>query len=279
MADTFGCSNLVDLTTYQTFTSRSILSDLLAWISPELRGKILNCVVEKKKQNTSAHLFHIFKTSFDSLRSGLKTHLDNKQVDVLSYNNLVLALVTKTLAQAQKLVGYSKEGGYLPLFVIFETREQLGVKTSEYIGNILVPRITHPPLGILESPTTFKSLVEAISLYSGVVSSLTPSVVAKHVSIVNADPSCFTRPIVEFAKSPASTSFIYHTLPNMHEADFGYGKPAWISPIKLFRSNAVVLMPCKDADNGIVVDLTAYPAAIDGIFKNEFWNDIAKLVY
>ncbi|KAJ2695820.1 hypothetical protein H4R19_005807 [Coemansia spiralis] len=68
-------------------------------------------------------------------------------------------------------------------------------------------------------------------------------------------------------------------MPDMYKADFGLGRPEWVSPIQPFRANAALLLTPHDAADGVDVFLTAFPKAMDEVLKNEFWNSIAELIY
>ncbi|KAJ2000376.1 hypothetical protein GGI04_004177 [Coemansia thaxteri] len=271
----------VDALTRQTFTGFSLLAELLAWISPALRGRILSMIVARQK--AEAHLFHVSKAAFASLHEAVGKALPDSYA--ISDNELLLSLITKTLAQSQALASGTSarikpdSKAELPVAVIFEVREQLGMTSTNYAGNILMPLITSTPLTMLESPTTAESLAAMINNYSETVNSVDSGLVASHVEMVNSRSSCFTRPIVRFARSKTAMSFVYDIMPDMYEADFGSGRPAWVSPIEPFRANAVLLLTSRDTTDGVDVFMTAYPDVMKEVLRNEFWCDFAKLIY
>ncbi|KAJ2907730.1 hypothetical protein GGI21_003596, partial [Coemansia aciculifera] len=252
----------IDELTRKTFTGFSLIAELLAWISPKLRGRLLSMAIAR--QNTEAHLFHVSKASLESLRTTISALLP--EAGDIADNELILSVAAKTLAQAQSLatgVGASptkKEGATLPVAVIFEVREHLNMTFKNYTGNLLFPVITTTPLKMLETPTTPESLAAMISNFSETVNGVDPGLVASYVDMVMPRPSCFTRPIVRFLGSKTATSFVYDLMPDMYEADFGNGRPEWVSPIEPFRANAVLLLTNRDTTNGMDVFMTAYPS-------------------
>ncbi|KAI9503057.1 hypothetical protein GGI25_003503 [Coemansia spiralis] len=270
----------LDDTTHYTFTKFRLLAELFAWISPKLRGYILSKIVEKQK--AESHLFHISQSSFESLRALVSQHLpDNKDVTI---NHLLLALVTKTLAQAQAAASNKNSGNrstedVLPVAVIFETRKQLLLESNSYIGNALMPKIALKPLVELESPTTAESLATTVYGYKELVNNIDAPLVASFIDAVWQIPSCFTRPIVRFARSKTAASFVYDIMPNMYEADFGYGRPVWVSPIEPFRANATLLLTGRNPNDGVDVFLTAYPEVMKEILANKFWASVAAKTY
>ncbi|KAJ2490912.1 hypothetical protein IWW37_002691 [Coemansia sp. RSA 2050] len=271
----------VDALTRQTFTGFSVIAELLAWISPKLRGRLLSVIIARQK--AEAHLFHVSKASLESLRTTIGALV--LEAATISDSELMLSVAVKTLAQSQALatgVGASpakKDTATLPVAIIFEVREQLNMTLKNYAGNILLPIITSTPLKMLETPTTPESLATMISNFSEPVNSVDPGLVASHIEMVTPLPSCFTRPIARFAGSKTALSFVYDVMPDMYEANFGNGRPSWVSPIEPFRANAVLLLTSQDTTDGMDVFMTAYPSVMKEILKNEFWSDFAKLIY
>ncbi|KAJ2822816.1 hypothetical protein FBU31_004480 [Coemansia sp. 'formosensis'] len=271
----------VDALTHQTFTGFSLIAELLAWLSPKLRGRLLSMVIARQK--AEAHLFHVSKASLESLRTTIGALLP--EAAAIPNSELLLSVTAKTLAQSQALAtgagasSTKKDTATLPLAVIFEVREYLNLTFKNYSGNALVPLITSTPLKMLETPTTPESLVTMISNFSKTVDSVDPGLVASHIEMVMPRPSCFTRPIARFAGNKTAMSFVYDLMPDMYEADFGNGRPSWVSPIEPFRANAVLLLTSHDNTDGIDVFLTAYPSVMKEVLKNEFWCDFAKLIY
>ncbi|KAJ2055560.1 hypothetical protein GGI17_006607 [Coemansia sp. S146] len=271
----------VDTLTRQTFTGFSFIAELLAWLSPKLRGRLLSMIIARQK--AEAHLFHVSKASLESLRTTIGALLP--EAAAIPDSELMLSVAAKTLAQSQALatgVGASstkKDTATLPVAIIFEVREQLNMTFKNYAGNILLPLITSTPLKMLETPTTPESLATMISNFSKAVNSVDPGLVASHIDMVTPRPSCFTRPIARFASSKTATSFVYDLMPDMYEADFGNGRPSWVSPIEPFRANAVLLLTSRDTTDGMDVFMTAYPSVMKEVLNNEFWCEFAKLIY
>ncbi|KAJ2459771.1 hypothetical protein GGF42_001266 [Coemansia sp. RSA 2424] len=271
----------VDELTHKTFTGFSFIAELLAWLSPKLRGWLLSTVIERQK--AEAHLFHISKASLESLRTTVSALLP--EAGAITDSELILSAAVKTLAQSQALAtgtGASpakKDGATLPVAIIFEVREQLSMTLTNYAGNVLLPIITVTPLKMLETPTTPESLATMVSNFSVAVNSVDPGLAASHIEMVTPRPSCFTRPIAQFVTSKTATSFVYDLMPDMYEADFGNGRPSWVSPIEPFRANAVLLLTSRDTTDGLDVFMTSYPSVMEEVLKNEFWCDFAKLIY
>ncbi|KAJ2233160.1 hypothetical protein IWW45_004412 [Coemansia sp. RSA 485] len=279
---------LVHKKTEKTFTKFSLLAEILARISPELRGYIISKVVERQKAET--HIFHISRASLELLQKSVSAHIPDNSTPTI--NELVLSLATKTMAQAQKMVKKSRSCAWISLFkgiinkkrilpvaVIFEARKQMGLTDKLYAGNVLIPKIVCSDLDQLESMTTEESLAELVAEFGQATCELTPSYIASHINMVDPLPTSFARPLARFIGHKSAMSFVYDVMPDMYKADFGHGRPAWVSPIKPFRANAVLLLTHKDATDGLDVFMSVYPEVMQEVFKNKFWTDIAKLIY
>ncbi|KAJ2380942.1 hypothetical protein GGI23_007690, partial [Coemansia sp. RSA 2559] len=251
----------VDGTTEKVFTTSSIMSEWLAWVSPKTRAYLQNLVVKRQKART--HLFHFSQESYESIKGKLREHLPNDHD--ITINQLLLALTTKTLSQAHLAVESEKskswfninicknEENVLPIGVVFETRKQLEIPPKSYIGNVLMPKIVLKPLSELEETSTTETLAKTIAGFDEVASDVSAPLVASFVDMVNSRPSSFTRPVMNFVFHRSAMTFIYDVMPDMYAADFGFGPPAWVSPIELFRANAVLLLTPKDSKDGVDV--------------------------
>ncbi|KAJ1822545.1 hypothetical protein LPJ56_000700 [Coemansia sp. RSA 2599] len=271
----------------KTFTKFSILAELMAWISPEMRGHIISRTVEGQKAET--HIFHISRASLDSLKKSVSEHLLDSSELVI--NEIVLSLALKTMAQSQQKVearsgsllkslwNFFFKSSYLPIAVIFDTREQLGLADKLYTGNVLVPKIIYSDKNKMESRTTDESLAEVITYFEPLTRDLSASYVASHIDMVSSRPTSFARPMARFLFHRNAISFVYDVMPNMYKADFGHGKPTWVSPIKPFRANAVLLLTHKDPTDGIDVFMSVYPEVMKEVLQNKAWTDVAKLIY
>ncbi|KAJ2718699.1 hypothetical protein GGI07_005635 [Coemansia sp. Benny D115] len=276
----------IDAETSDTFQGFSILAEWAAWISPQWRGTIISKVVER--QNTETHIFHVSRVALQRLRDELSEYVSD--IDNVADNDLILSLATKTMAQSQRIVEERAKGivhtgimeprdGVLPMAIIFEVRDHLGLSDKHYLGNVLIPKIKYTPLRELESPTDSKSMSRMLAEYSHITKRLTPAQIATHADMVIPYPSSFAKPIVRFLGHKSALSFVYDIMPNMYVADFGEGTPVWVSPIQPFRANATLLLTPKDPTDGVDVFLTAFPDVMKEVFKNEYFVDYAKCIY
>ncbi|KAJ1733901.1 hypothetical protein LPJ61_001334 [Coemansia biformis] len=259
------------------YTSHSYLADWFAWISPNTRGYLLDKVIGR--QHAATHLFHVSAAAIESLRASLREHLP--EADEISVNELLLSLTTKTLVQAQQTAGCGDGKGQttLPIAVIFETRKLLNLTRQDYIGNVLMPKLTIRSVEDLTLPTSTETLAKMITINSETARDVSAPLFGSFVDMVLGQPSSFTRPVVRYVRSKSAISFVYDTMPDMYEADFGNGRPEWVSPIEPFRANATLLLTPRDTTDGVDVFLTALPKAMEEVLKNEFWMSIAKLIY
>ncbi|KAJ2785444.1 hypothetical protein H4R18_000527 [Coemansia javaensis] len=258
------------------FSDSTYMSEWFSWISPKLRGYILSKVTGR--QHAEAHLFHVSAATFESLRTALREHVPG--IDDLPVNEILYALVSKTLVQSQILAGYGGKGGATTMIaVVFELRKVLGLDHKDFIGNVLMPKLTLQSTEELGQPTSAETLAQTINANADIVRSVSAPQVGSFVDMVLAQPSAFTRPVVRYLPNKTAISFVYDLMPNMYEADFGYGRPEWVSPIEPFRAHACLLLTPRDPTDGFDVFLTAFPDVMKEVLKNEYWTDVAQLIY
>ncbi|KAJ2796348.1 hypothetical protein H4R21_004752 [Coemansia helicoidea] len=263
--------------TQETLGAHSYLADLVAWISPTLRGYLLDKVVSRQRAET--HLFHVSAASIQSLRESLREHVAD--IDGVSVNELLLSLTTKTLVQSQQLAGCTDGRGQktIPIAVIFEARKLLNQENAEFIGNVLMPKLTLQSIEDLALPTSAETLAKTMAGNSETARNFDAPLFGSFVDLVGGAPASFARPVVRYVRSKSAISFVYDIMPDMYKADFGLGRPEWVSPIQPFRANATLLLTPRDAADGVDVFLTAYPKAMEEVLKNEYWTSVAQLIY
>ncbi|KAJ2233161.1 hypothetical protein H4R99_000381 [Coemansia sp. RSA 1722] len=277
----------VNSETKETFTKFSLLAELFAWISPKVRGHIASKVV--KRQNAETHLFHVSYAALDSLRQSIGEHVSD--VSKVTDSDLIMALTTKIIVQAQqktkkgngktKTISRLLDHGNdkLPLAVVFEVRDRLGMADINYVGNALIPKILLKSVKDLQTPVTFKYLGQTVTDFGDITHDLSAPYIASHIDMIMPRPSSFTRPLARFITEKDALTYIYDLTPNMYEVDFGAGKPCWVSPIQPFRVNLTQLLTSKDPNEGVDVFISLYPGVMKEVLNNEFWNKVAKIIY
>ncbi|KAJ2365264.1 hypothetical protein H4S01_003346 [Coemansia sp. RSA 2610] len=288
----------LDTETVRVYTESSLIADWLAWLSPVMRGRVLSRA--KFSSNVVSHTFRVSRDALAELRARVCAHLDELDVNV-DDTHVLAALVSKMVAQAHAkcreqheqsrsmfaalaswlvgLVSGSETKSSQSLNLLADVRHGLDIVEHNYMGNGLIPHNAQCPLELLETPTTAKSLADATSIVSRVYAGADAPRVASFIDMISAEPSCFTRPMVYFARNPTSLVITNETGFKLYAADFGDGLPEWVCTIPSFVANFIGFLPSPPSSTDIIVNITLKQPVMQHVLKNEFWRDLATIVY
>ncbi|KAI8319062.1 transferase family protein [Martensiomyces pterosporus] len=256
----------------------SLFAAWLAWLSPNMRGRVLNKASTMVDSQT--RLFHISSGMLDQMRSSVRPFVP-EEIRV-SDNDLVVALVARTIAQAQNAnaLANSTKGwrscatAAQTVSLVVDIRHRLGISNANYTGNALMSQAFNTPLDHMEAPTNPENLAEMVAKVRRTVDNIDAPLIHEFIDMINSQPSCFTRPMTFAATHPASLLFSNQTRFRMYEADFGDGKPAWVSLPPKFGVNIVALMPCRDKD-GVNIYMTTTTPDMEHILLDTYWCHVA----
>ncbi|KAJ1792652.1 hypothetical protein LPJ62_000709 [Coemansia sp. RSA 2167] len=281
--------------TVNVYTGFSPLAEWLAWLSPNTRGNVLSKA--KFSSNVVSHTFRVPQQSLESLRKKVCVHVDDLELKV-DATHVLAALISKMVAQAHKKCEQNDQSaGMISTLVGWVSRAVFGAETSQslnlladvrhglniadqgYMGNGLIPHNTQCSLSVLETPTDAETLAAATCIVSKIYSNADGPLVASFIDMLLARPSCFTRPMVYLARHPKSLVITNETGFKLYKADFGDGLPEWVCTIPSFVANFIGFLPSPPNSSDIVVNITLKEPVMKHIVSNEFWRDLATIVY
>ncbi|KAI8318828.1 hypothetical protein GQ54DRAFT_320892 [Martensiomyces pterosporus] len=284
----------LDATMSSVFAQPSLLSRWLAWISPETRGSMLGFFTSLKRSET--HVFHIADSTLETLRSSVREFVPEGVH--LSDNDLLVALLSKTYAQAQRSA--KERGGNVfaralgsvgsavlgRLFgaeehqaagMACDIRPRIGIADKNYIGCPQIMPLISNSLDDLLTPTTAESLVDIASNVRKCVRSLDAPYVGTLIDKIEAMPSSFVQPTIYLAERPNSLLVSNQTRFRMFETDFGDGCQEWVAFIKE-TPGFVILMPCPPPMKGVNVSMCVETSVLRELLVNEFWMGTASQI-
>ncbi|KAI8317997.1 hypothetical protein GQ54DRAFT_300942 [Martensiomyces pterosporus] len=284
----------LDATTNDIFTQSSLISQWLAWMSPETRGGMAAFLLSLG--NIETHVFHINDSTLKMLRSTVGEHVPEGVR--MSDNDVLVALLSKTYAQA--LHSAKEKGGNVftrvvgsigaaALGLLFGTernqatgmacdiRPRIGIADRNYIGcPLMVPFISNP-LDDLLTPTTAESLARIASSVRKLVDSLDAPYVGAFIDAVDSVSSSSVHLAVNPQKHPAALFTSNQTRFRMFEADFGDGCQEWVIFVQ-GRPGGVILMPCPPPMKGVNMSMCIEAPIFKEILANNFWMSTASQI-
>ncbi|KAJ1958635.1 hypothetical protein EC988_000186 [Linderina pennispora] len=262
------------------YTTPTIPATFLAWLSPNSRGRILDKAMNMI--SADGHTFLVTRQKLDSLRQQVLRHVSSGMR--VSDNDLLTALIAKTMAQAQKstqtmfgrLLNRETEQG---IALICDIRHRIGMADIDYSGNALTSQSILNRLEQVEMPTTIESLATIVESVRRAVDDLDAPLIAGFIDLINLHPTGFTRPMAYAASHRANLLVSNQTRFRMYDADFGHGAPALVTPIPIFVANVIAFMPSPPPSKDVRVFVSAESAVMQAFLTNEFCSSILELMY
>ncbi|KAJ2457082.1 hypothetical protein GGI02_006177, partial [Coemansia sp. RSA 2322] len=218
----------------------SLAADLLAWISPEWRGRILSFFAAMG--NVEAHVFHVSKESLEDVRRSLSCFVPS---DIrLSDNDLIASLASMTIVSGQhkatsggilsrlmsvgsRILGRNKAARDHVTFLIADMRHRLGIENSGYTGNCAMSQLVVNSLQRMQAPSTLEAHAQVACRVRAAVRDFDSPYISQFVDSMSKQPSCFTRPLVYAITHPDKVFISNQSRFPLYKPDFGFGIPAW----------------------------------------------------
>ncbi|KAJ1955028.1 hypothetical protein GGI12_005658, partial [Dipsacomyces acuminosporus] len=272
------------------YTTPSLIASWLAWLSPKTRGHVLSKLMMMTK--AEGHLFFISNEALDALRQQVAEHCPADMR--ISYNDLLVSLVAKLIAQAKKShqeetskgivrrildwFSTAKKPSVQSLSLAVDVRHRIGITHENYTGNAQIAQVMHNTLQELEKPTSASTLATVAQVVRNAVNGITSPMIAEFINMCSSDPTRFTRPMVFSAQNPNAILISNQTRFKMYDPDFGAGKPLLATPLPNFVPNMAAFMPTTNAD-GVNVFLSTAVEEMKYILNNDFWAERTQLIF
>ncbi|KAI0391965.1 transferase family protein [Xylariaceae sp. FL0594] len=283
----------IDSLSESLYSTPNFLCDTLAWLAPTTLGKLLSKLGSLSKGE--AHFFHISKSTLESLRVSASQHIPAGSR--LSNNDLLVALLSKTYVQSQpqpepKAGWFTAAPNPAEDFFVrvpCDARPRLGggdEKMSDdevFTGNFLIPMFVRSRIAELATPSTPETLASAALIVRQTIGSIDAALVSGFHDVISRYPSGHMRPLA-FASRNQTTSMVTTSQVGfgIYEADFGSGRPGFVSLTSVFEGSYTLVAILETApyqEKGVNVLITSNKVAIGNILKNEFWRETATLLW
>ncbi|KJK79837.1 hypothetical protein H634G_04076 [Metarhizium anisopliae BRIP 53293] len=269
------------------YATANFLCDAMTWLSPVHLGRLLGKLGSLSPPG-QAHLFHITQQTLDSLQKSSQENLP-EQVARLSTNDLLVALVGRTYVQSQKQP-VPRAGWFSPapppethfsVRIPCDARPRLGMKHN-FTGNLLMPVLMRDTMEDYGQETTAASLARSALQVRRCVGDVDAALVSGYHDVLCQHPTSYMRPLA-FAASHTTTSMVATSQVRfgLYDADFGFGKPAFVSLTPLFEGTYTMaaFLPPPPGKDGVYILLTTNKDAMAGVVENDFWRQTCELVW
>ncbi|KAJ1959284.1 hypothetical protein GGI12_004415, partial [Dipsacomyces acuminosporus] len=280
----------VDDRVLDIYRTPNAVASWLAWLSPKWRARLSSKISLIYKGE--GHMYYISNRTLDSLRQQVSGHCPAGMR--ISHNDLLVALCSKVVAQAKKAhqeeasngiaskvlgrLSASKKPTTQAIAIIVDTRHRIGITHENYTGNSIITQVIYNPLEQSELPTTPSSLASMAQAVRNSVDSIDIPMIAGFITMCNADPKCFARPLVHSALNENFLVLTNQVRFRVYDTDFGSGRPVFVTPPPDYVPDVVEFLPTPNSD-GTYIHLCTAPKEMKHVLSNEFWNKHTQLIF
>ncbi|KAI8318803.1 transferase family protein [Martensiomyces pterosporus] len=268
------------------FAHPSLFSKWLACVSPQTRGRILSLLTSLTKSET--HVFHMADSTLETLRSSVREFMPGGMR--LSDNDVLVALLSKTYAQAQRSekenggnavtlvlgsIGSAIFGGLFEAEVHQATgmacdiRPRIGIVDKNYVGSPQIVPFVRNSLDDLLTLTTPESLASIASNVRKCIDNVNAPYVGTFIETMDSAPSSFVHLSVHLMKHHTDFIASNQTRFKMFEADFGDGCQDWVAFIREIPG-IVTFRPCPPPLKGVGSECVSQPLSLRGFSRTSF---------
>ncbi|KAJ1960704.1 hypothetical protein GGI12_003657 [Dipsacomyces acuminosporus] len=215
----------------------------------------------------------------------------------ISDNDLLSALLYKTFAQSEAaatdgsgsiakmalsilkpLASYVFGVREMVVSLACDTRPRLGIMDLNYMGNATITTFTKYRSAELATPTTAESLAGVAMQVRQLVNSVDGAYIGSLMDAVDSNPSLNTQ-IIGCTSMYPTLVLSNHSRLSMYNADFGDGVQQWTSFVPGLKSGVGFIQSCPPCKDGVNVFVEAPVKIMKSMLMNEYWMDVAELVY
>ncbi|KAJ2547406.1 hypothetical protein EV175_005234 [Coemansia sp. RSA 1933] len=293
---TYKCkgADAVDPDSYNAYSTPTLASKLLAWVSPKLRALVFNAVVSLDPSRCC--YFRISKKTVENLRQAVQNHAPDSNVRY-SRNDIFSALVTTAIIRATQKYYLEQESNspatsifrYISsishidkpmnalLMIPVDLRSRIGnPDAASYVGNMIIARCILIPLDNYNEGATPKAMAVVASYIRQAVAGMNKRCIGQHSTLMNKSSEVFARAIL------FSNNFRYKLLVSNHilfehySMDFGSGIPDLVRPGTVAFPNIVFVMPCSPGSDTYELMLSIPRAVRERILQDESWMQLVE---
>ncbi|KAJ1736149.1 hypothetical protein LPJ72_001552 [Coemansia sp. Benny D160-2] len=268
----------MDETTAKVLGKKSLLSVLLAWLSPEKRAEFLDSVTPCAMTDN-----HVFYLSNETLR-GLKETVNEAVAAAasntrLSSNDIITAILTMVSVQCNQAHDGDPDDETIIVNFPVDFRKRLSNPSmTKYTGNCVVAPMLPFQYSDLRAKVSSESLAVCALKVRRLVDLVTPEYVRQCFDLIDTEPDCIMRATAYSSSIASGFCLSNHSRIDYYGVDFGCGTPVWINPPSTYVPNYATILPTSTYDGGCYIYLSLLKGDMERALQHKFWRSVTELV-
>ncbi|KAJ2590130.1 hypothetical protein IWW49_002170 [Coemansia sp. RSA 1797] len=280
---------------YKMYIPSGYVSRLVAWLSPGIRGRILECI--QTFADISISCFHVSRETIDKLRQSVKK---NSSTNLrISDNDVLMAAITIAYTQSvlkhkseyantglaswlkSSLFGSnSKNSSTFVSTIAADIRHRIPNSDLEtYSGNSAISMMVHSPIELLQMPASPEVLAQVALGVRKSTNEITSEYIAQVINGGNAESDVVFRPLVYNAGVAEKLMVTNLSRFTFYTTDFGWGVPQFVAQTNTKFPKVAKLFPAHPSKGGVFIHLVDFASTLQHMRVNSFWTEISDFVY
>ncbi|KAJ1666508.1 hypothetical protein IW140_004159 [Coemansia sp. RSA 1813] len=256
----------------QMFTKSTVLSRWVAWLSPELRGRVFRYLLSSL--NPQNYYIHLSSSAIEHLLQMVQPFAE-PGISHLSANDVITALLTILFAQALHETGrLDGEAGFLSSFPANIRPRVKRLANSNYVGNAVLVKAVGSPLDFLLQDCSPKILAAVACNIRRAVDGLDEQYCSQLGNLLYKNPSGIVNANMQTIAMNNAFASTNHSRFGYYEVDFGSGLPVLVRPVFFVLENAVIIMPTRPGQDGHELVFVMASEVAKNMMEGEYWKYI-----
>ncbi|KAJ2090055.1 hypothetical protein IW138_003025 [Coemansia sp. RSA 986] len=252
--------------------SGMFLSRWVAWLSPELRGRVFRYLLSSL--NPQNYYIHLSSSAIEHLLQMVQPFAE-PGISHLSANDVITALLTILFAQALHETGrLDGEAGFLSSFPANIRPRVKRLANSNYVGNAVLVKAVGSPLDFLLQDCSPKILAAVACNIRRAVDGLDEQYCSQLGNLLYKNPSGIVNANMQTIAMNNAFASTNHSRFGYYEVDFGSGLPVLVRPVFFVLENAVIIMPTRPGQDGHELVFVMASEVAKNMMEGEYWKYI-----
>ncbi|KAJ2759786.1 hypothetical protein H4S06_002057 [Coemansia sp. BCRC 34490] len=282
-------ANDLDALTFEGLATRTLFSRWLAWISPEMRGRVFKLMSNKTSRKCS--FFHISAKTMDDLRARVQAHAP----EGIRYtaNDVISAYLTIVIGQAKEKAFEDKWKKPLRLAVRALSGNKLGKHRDlvttidmnirprvnnpdamDFTGNMVMGRSIVFSQNEVQQEPVDKAVSELALRINQAMSSVDLQYLGQVWYLQNKESDSYMWPTWCYAKNSNKLVVSNQARFAHYSIDFGAGSPDMVRHAPHSFRDAIFIMPDNPATGGYIFEFKLEPVVEANLVCNKDWMSL-----
>ncbi|KAJ1901330.1 hypothetical protein LPJ81_003771 [Coemansia sp. IMI 209127] len=252
------------------FSASTVVSRWVAWVSPELRGRIYRYMLSS--MNPGNYSVRLSSSAIEHLLQLIRP-LAEPGISHLSANDAIAALATILFAQALHKAGRLEGVPVILSNIVADMRPRVKrLANINYAGNAALQKMVVSPLDLLLKDHNPQVLAAVACNVRRAVDSVDETYCKQLGHLIYNNPCSHATVNLQVPSMKNLVASTNHSRFKYYDVDFGSGIPAIVRPVLHIIENGIITLPAHPSQGGYVIMFFMAPEVAGAMVESEYWK-------